>query len=85
MRLGVGLPGAYPNYSQHDDPRRARPRLQGYLAHKKTLTPLRPPKDSRRRPTEGYLGGRFLMSEVPLSHTDVLEGFTAGRSPVEAS
>ena len=27
--------------------------IQGYLAHKKTLTPLGPPKDPRHRPTVG--------------------------------
>ena len=27
--------------------------VQGYLAHKKTPTPLGPPQDPRQRPTEG--------------------------------
>jgi len=46
--------------------------LQRYLAHKKTPTPLGPPQDPRRRPTEGsaygrvLVGGGGLVSEVPL-------------------
>jgi len=33
--------------------------LQGYLAHKKTPTPLGPPYDPRHRPTVGSSGGAF--------------------------
>ena len=33
--------------------------LQGYLAHKKTPTPLRTPWDTRHRPTVGSSGGAF--------------------------
>ena len=31
--------------------------VKGYLAHKKTLTPLRLPNDHRQRPTAGSEGG----------------------------
>ena len=33
--------------------------VQGYLAHKKTPTPLGPPQDPRHRPTVGSYGGVF--------------------------
>ena len=33
--------------------RLGRARVQGYLAHKETLTPLGPPQDPRHRPTVG--------------------------------
>ena len=33
--------------------------LQGYLAHKKTPTPLGPPQDPCHRPTVGSHGGAF--------------------------
>ena len=40
--------------------------LQGYLAHKKTPTPLAAPQDPFHRPTCRVLGDcAFLSSEVP--------------------
>ena len=33
--------------------------LQGYLALKKTPTPLGTPQDPKQRPTVGYYGGAF--------------------------
>jgi len=37
-------------------PRRGAGCIQGYLAHKKTPTPLGPPQDPRHRPTVGSYG-----------------------------
>ena len=39
--------------------------IQGYLAHKKTPTPLGTPQGPGHGPTVGW-GRRFLRSEVPL-------------------
>ena len=42
--------------------------LQGYLANKKTPTPLGPPLDPRHRPTVGSLGGAVSYDRgTPLS------------------
>ena len=46
--------------------------LQGYLAYKKTPTPLGPPQDPRHRPTAGSLGGAFSYERgTPVSPTGV--------------
>ena len=41
--------------------------LQGYLAHKKTLTPLGPPYDPTHRPTVGSYEGLFCYERGSLS------------------
>ena len=37
--------------------------LQGYLAHKKTPNPPRPPQDPKHRPTAESLGGAFSYGQ----------------------
>ena len=45
--------------------------LQGYLAHKKTPTPLGPPYDPRQRSTVGSLGGAFSYERgTPAGHPE---------------
>jgi len=62
LRIGSGVPLGEPLLT----PALSEHFLQGYLAHKKTLTLLGPPSAPRHRPTVGSWGVRFLVSEVPL-------------------
>ena len=45
--------------------------IQGYLAHKKTPTPLGPPQDPRHRPTLGSYGGAFSCAVGALIAQDL--------------
>ena len=56
----------HPEYSRCNGPQRARHRLQGYLTHKKTPTPLGPPWHPRHRPMVGSQeGGLFFYLRYP--------------------